>query len=265
MKIGFIGLGNMGASLAKAVWKARNTDTILLSNLSQDKVDTFIASYGGQASSNEEIFAEADVIFLAVKPAQISSLLTEFQYILEKRQSLLLISMAAGVRLEKLASLVPSQHRFIRMMPNTPVSIGQGVISYALSANCQVDDKEVFCQLLQHAGLLFEISEGLIDAATGLAGCGPAFVYLFIEALADAGVQTGLQRETALQMAAQTVLGAGQLVLESKQHPGVLKDQVCSPGGSTIAGVASLEAHAFRGIVMEAVNKAYKRTKKLGK
>ena len=265
MKIGFIGLGNMGASLAKAVWKARNTDTILLSNLSQDKVDNFIASYGGQASSNEEIFAEADVIFLAVKPAQISSLLTEFQYILEKRQSLLLISMAAGVRLEKLASLVPSQHRFIRMMPNTPVSIGQGVISYALSANCQVDDKEVFCQLLQHAGLLFEISEGLIDAATGLAGCGPAFVYLFIEALADAGVQTGLQRETALQMAAQTVLGAGQLVLESKQHPGVLKDQVCSPGGSTIAGVASLEAHAFRGIVMEAVNKAYKRTKKLGK
>ena len=265
MKIGFIGLGNMGASLAKAVWKARNTDTILLSNLSQDKVDTFIASYGGQASSNEEIFAEADVIFLAVKPAQISTLLAEYQDILEKRESLLLISMAAGIKLEKLASLVPSQHRLIRMMPNTPVSIGQGVISYALSANCQVDDKEVFCQLLQHAGLLFEISEGLIDAATGLAGCGPAFVYLFIEALADAGVQTGLQRETALQMAAQTVLGAGQLVLESKQHPGVLKDQVCSPGGSTIAGVASLEAHAFRGIVMEAVNKAYKRTKKLGK
>ena len=245
MKIGFIGLGNMGASLAKAVWQARNTDTILLSNLSHDKVDTFIASYGGQASSNEEIFAEADVIFLGVKP--------------------LLISMAAGLTLEKLASLIPSQHRIIRMMPNTPASIGQGVISYALSANCQVDDKEVFCQLLQHAGLLFEISEGLIDAATGLAGCGPAFVYLFIEALADAGVQTGLPRETALKMAAQTVVGAGQLVLESQQHPGVLKDQVCSPGGSTIAGVASLEAHAFRGTVMDAVGQAYKRTQELGK
>ena len=265
MKIGFIGLGNMGASLAKAVWQAHRTDKFLLSNLSQDRVDDFIASYGGQASSNEEIFAEADVIFLGVKPAQVSTLLAESQAILEKRESLLLISMAAGVTLEKLASLVPIQHRFIRMMPNTPVSIGQGVISYTLSANCQADDKEGFCQLLQHAGLLFEISEGLIDAATGLAGCGPAFVYLFIEALADAGVQTGLPRETALQMAAQTVLGAGQLVLESKQHPGVLKDQVCSPGGSTIAGVASLEAHAFRGTVMEAVKKAYKRTKKLGK
>ena len=265
MKIGFIGLGNMGASLAKAVWQARNTDTILLSNLSHDKVDTFIASYGGQASSNEEIFAEADVIFLAVKPAQISALLAEYQDILEKRESLLLISMAAGIKLEKLASLVPSQHRLIRMMPNTPVSIGQGVISYALSSNCRAEDSELFCQLLAKAGLLVELGEGLIDAATGLAGCGPAFVYLFIEALADAGVQTGLPRETALQMAAQTVIGAGQLVLETQEHPGVLKDQVCSPGGSTIAGVASLEAHAFRGIVMEAVKKAYKRTKKLGK
>mgnify|MGYP000914414313 CR=1 FL=1 len=265
MKIGFIGLGNMGASLAKAVLQAKTGAQILLANRSQAKVDVFIANFGGQASSNDEIFAEADVIFLGVKPAQFSELLSQYQTILEKRASLLLISMAAGLTLEKLASLLPRQHRIIRMMPNTPVSIGQGVISYTLSANCQADDKEVFCQLLQHAGLLFEISEGLIDAATGLAGCGPAFVYLFIEALADAGVQTGLPRETALQMAAQTVLGAGQLVLESKQHPGVLKDQVCSPGGSTIAGVASLEAHAFRGTVMEAVKKAYKRTKKLGK
>ncbi len=265
MKIGFIGLGNMGASLAKVVWQANTTDKFLLSNLSQDRVDDFIASYGGQVSSNEEIFAEADVIFLGVKPAQVSTLLAESQDILEKRESLLLISMAAGIKLEKLASLVPSQHRFIRMMPNTPVSIGQGVISYALSSNCRAEDSELFCQLLTKAGLLVELGEGLIDAATGLAGCGPAFVYLFIEALADAGVQTGLPREIALKMAAQTVVGAGQLVLESQQHPGVLKDQVCSPGGSTIAGVASLEAHAFRGTVMDAVGQAYKRTQELGK
>ena len=265
MKIGFIGLGNMGASLAKAVWKARNTDTILLSNLSQDKVDTFIASYGGQASSNEEIFAEADVIFLGVKPAQFSDLLSQYQTILEKRESLLLISMAAGLTLEKLASLLPNQHRIIRMMPNTPASIGQGVISYALSSNCRAEDSELFCQLLAKAGLLVELGDGLIDAATGLAGCGPAFVYLFIEALADAGVQTGLPREMALKMAAQTVVGAGQMVLESQQHPGVLKDQVCSPSGSTIAGVASLEEHAFRGTVMDAVHQAYKRTQELGK
>ena len=173
--------------------------------------------------------------------------------------------MAAGLTLEKLSKFLPTHHRIIRIMPNTPVAIGQGVISYAMSANCRAEDSELFCQLLAKAGLLVELGDGLIDAATGLAGCGPAFVYLFIEALADAGVQTGLPREIALKMAAQTVVGAGQLVLESQQHPGVLKDQVCSPGGSTIAGVASLEAHAFRGTVMDAVHQAYKRTKKLGK
>ncbi len=183
MKIGFIGLGNMGASLAKAVLQAKTCDDILLANRSQAKVDAFIANFGGQASSNEEIFAEADVIFLGVKPAQFSELLSQYQTILEKRESLLLISMAAGLTLEKLASLLPSQHRIIRMMPNTPASIGQGVISYALSSNCRAEDSELFCQLLTKAGLLVELGEGLIDAATGLAGCGPAFVYLFYRGL----------------------------------------------------------------------------------
>ena len=265
MKIGFIGLGNMGSSLAKALLDAKTTDQILLANRSQAKVEVFVANCGGKVSSNEEIFAEADVIFLGVKPAQFSDLLSQYQTILEKRESLLLISMAAGLTLEKLGNLVPSQHHLIRIMPNTPVAIGQGVISYALSANCQIEDKELFCRLLAKAGQLVEISEPLIDAATGLAGCGPAFVYLFIEALADAGVQTGLPRETALEMAAQTVVGAGQMVLETQQHPGVLKDQVCSPGGSTIAGVASLEEHSFRGTVMDAVYQSYKRTQELGK
>lgn len=124
MKIGFIGLGNMGASLAKSVLQTRTSDEILLANRSQAKVDAFIADFGGQASSNEEMFAEADVIFLGVKPAQFSELLSQYQTILEKRKSL--ISMAAGLTLEKLASLIPSQHRIIRMMPNTPASIGQG-------------------------------------------------------------------------------------------------------------------------------------------
>ena len=144
MKIGFIGLGNMGASLAKAVLQAKTGDDILLANRSQAKVDAFIANFGGQASSNEEIFAEADVIFLGVKPAQFSDLLSQYQTILEKRESLLLISMAAGLTLEKLASLLPSQHRIIRMMPNTPASIGQGVISYAISAKCRAEDSELF-------------------------------------------------------------------------------------------------------------------------
>ena len=265
MKIGFIGLGNMGSSLAKAVKGSISSDQILLANRSQAKVDAFVANYGGQVSRNEEIFAEADVIFLCVKPAQFSELLSQYETILENRDSILLISMAAGLTLERLGNLVPRQHRLIRIMPNTPVAIGQGVISYTLSANCQSEDNELFCRLLANAGKLVEISEQLIDAATGLAGCGPAFVYLFIEALADAGVQTGLPRNTALEMATQTVVGAGQMVLETQQHPAVLKDQVCSPGGSTIAGVASLEEHSFRGTVMDAVYQSYKRTQELCK
>ena len=170
MKIGFIGLGNMGASLAKSVLQTKTGDDLLLANRSQAKVDAFIADFGGQASSNEEIFAEADVIFLGVKPDQFFEILAQYQTILEKRESLLLISMAAGLTLEKLASLIPNQHRIIRMMPNTPASIGQGVISYALSPNCRAEDSELFCQLLTKAGLLVELGEGLIDAATGLAG-----------------------------------------------------------------------------------------------
>lgn len=264
MKIGFIGLGNMGASLAKAVAEQVESKDLLLANRSPEKVDRFIANYGGVHATNAAVFAEADVIFLGVKPAQFADLLAEFAPVLEKRASVLLISMAAGLTLDKLTSLVPSQHRFIRMMPNTPVAVGQGVISFAVSENTSPADEELLQDLLATAGRLVKLNEKLIDPATGLAGCGPAFVYLFIEALADAGVKTGLPRDIALQMAAQTVAGSAQMVLETGQHPGVLKDQVCSPGGSTIAGVASIESHAFRGTVIEAVDAAYKRTQELG-
>lgn len=265
MKIGFIGLGNMGASLAKAVSEQVKGTNLLLANRSPEKVEQFVAQYGGQAASNTTVFAEADVIFLGVKPAQFADLLAEFQAVLAERPSVLLVSMAAGLTLEQLTSLVPSQHRFIRIMPNTPVAVGQGVISFATSENSRAEDEELLAHILKTAGNLVKLDEKLMDAATGLAGCGPAFIYLFIEALADAGVKIGLPREIALKMAAQTLAGSAQMVLETGQHPGVLKDQVCSPGGSTIAGVASLEKHAFRGTVIEAVDAAYKRTQELGK
>lgn len=265
MKIGCIGLGNMGASLAKAIAEQVKSKDLLVANRSPEKIERFLHEHGGQASDNTRIFKEADVIFLGIKPSQFDDLLTEFQPILKKRSSVLLISMAAGLTLDRLARLVPSQHRFIRIMPNTPVAIGQGVISFAMAANTSLEDEKLLDSLLKRAGNLVKIDEQLLDAATGLAGCGPAFVYLFIEALADAGVKTGLNRETALKMAAQTVSGAAQMVLETNLHPAVLKDQVCSPGGSTIQGVASLENQAFRGTVITAVDAAYKRTQELGK
>ncbi len=265
MKVAFIGLGNMGASLAKAVAKeVANTD-LLLVNRSPQKVEEFSSQYGGTASNLEQVFQEAEVIFLGVKPYQLSPLLEEYQVILGQRSNLLLVSMAAGLELEQMASVVKNERLgLIRIMPNTPVAIGQGVIS--LSRSQAVTDQQLaqVKQLLAGAGALYEIEEKLMDPATAIAGCGPAFVYQMIEAMADAGVALGLSREQALQMAGQTFKGAASMVLETGQHPGSLKDAVCSPGGSTIAGVNRLEQVGLRGDIIAGVEAAYKRTQEMG-
>ena len=265
MKIGFIGLGNMGGSLARLVAQnERYRSELLLANRSRDKAEKIATEVGGQPVSSAEVFSQAEVIFLGIKPAQFADLLAEYQEVLEKRESLLLVSMAAGLPLETLEKLIPRHHRWIRIMPNTPVAVGEGVITYALSPEANQTDEDMLRELLSSAGLLIKLEEKQLDAATALAGCGPAFVYLFIEALADAGVREGLSRDISLELANQTLLGAAKLSQVSGQHPAQLKDQVCSPAGSTIAGVASLEENAFRGTVMGAVQAAYKRTQELG-
>ena len=248
MKIGFIGLGNMGGSLARLIAQdERYRSDLLLANRSRDKTEKIAAEVGGQPVSNEEVFAQAEVIFLGIKPAQFTDLLPDYQEILDKRDSILMVSMAAGLTLELLEKLTPSHHRWIRIMPNTPVAVGEGVITYSLSQQANQVDEDLLRELLSSAGLLVKLEEKQLDAATALAGCGPAFVYLFIEALADAGVRAGLSRDISLELANQTLLGAAKLSQVSGQHPAQLKDQVCSPAGSTIAGVASLEENAFRG------------------
>lgn len=264
MKIGFIGLGNMGAILARLVAQAGSYD-LLLANRTKAKAEVLAQEIGGKVVSNDQVFAEADVIFLGVKPAQFRELLQEQASLLKERSSLLLISMAAGLTLESLREMVGDQHRLIRVMPNTPIAVGKGVISYACSDEVSAADQALLEELLQAGAQLFCLDEKLMDAATALAGCGPAFVYPFIEAMSDAGVKLGLPRDLALKMAAQTVLGAGQMVAETGQHPAILKDQVCSPAGSTIAGVASLEKKGLRGVVMEAIEQAFQRTQELGK
>ena len=265
MKVAFIGLGNMGASLAKAVAKEVAAKDLLLVNRSPQKVQEFIGQYGGTASDLEEAFKEAEVIFLGVKPYQICPLLEEYQTVLSQRSNLLLVSMAAGLELDKMARVVKNDRvGLIRIMPNTPVAIGQGVISLARSQ--AVTDQQVaqVKQLLTRAGALYEIEETLMDPATAVAGCGPAFVYQMIEAMADAGVCLGLTREQALQMAAQTFQGASQMVLETGEHPARLRDAVCSPGGSTISGVNRLEQVGLRGNIIAGVEAAYKRTQEMG-
>ena len=265
MKVAFIGLGNMGASLAKAVAKEVDAQDLLLVNRSPQKVQEFISQYGGTASDLEQVFQEAEVIFLGVKPYQICPLLEEYKGILAQRSNFLLVSMAAGLELEKMADVFQNdQMGLIRIMPNTPVTIGQGVIS--LTRSQAVTDKQVaqVKQLLAGAGALYEIEEKLMNPATAIAGCGPAFVYQMIEAMADAGVAMGLPRSQSLQMAAQTFKGAASMVLETGQHPGSLKDAVCSPGGSTIAGVNRLEQVGLRGDIIAGVEAAYKRTQEMG-
>ncbi|MBF1708823.1 MAG: pyrroline-5-carboxylate reductase, partial [Streptococcus sanguinis] len=212
MKIGFIGLGNMGGSLARLVAQdERFRSELLLANRSRDKAEKIATELGGQPVSNAEVFSRAEVIFLGIKPAQFADLLTEYQEVLEKRESLLLVSMAAGLPLETLENLIPSHHRWIRIMPNTPVVVGEGVISFALSQQANQADEDLLQELLSSAGLLVKLEEKQLDAATALAGCGPAFVYLFIEALADAGVRAGLSRDISLELANQTLLGAAKL------------------------------------------------------
>ena len=265
MKVAFIGLGNMGASLAKAVAKEVAATDLLLVNRSPQKVEEFIGQYGGTASDLEEAFKEAEVIFLGVKPYQICPLLEECQTVLSQRSNLLLVSMAAGLELDKMAGVVKNDRvGIIRIMPNTPVAIGQGVISLARSQ--AVTDQQVaqVNRLLAGAAALYEIEETLMDAATAVVGCGPAFVYQMIEAMADAGVGLGLTREQALQMAAQTFQGASQMVLETGEHPARLRDAVGSPGGSTIAGVNRLEQGGLRGDIIAGVEAAYKRNQEMG-
>ena len=256
MKVAFIGLGNMGASLAKAVAKEVDAQDLLLVNRSPQKVQEFISQYGGTASNLEQVFQEAEVIFLGVKPYQICPLLEEYQGILAQRSNLLLVSMAAGLELEKMADVIQNgQLGLIRIMPNTPVAIGQGVISLARSQI--VTDQQIaqVKQLLAGAGALYEIEEKLMDPATAVAGCGPAFVYQMIEAMADAAVAGGMPRQQAYKFAAQAVLGSAKMVLETGKHPGELKDMVCSPAGTTIQAVRVLEEKGMRSSVIEAMMK----------
>ncbi len=261
----FIGTGNMGGALAKAAAKVMDPEKILLTNKTQSKAELLAAQLGAKAVTKEEA-ARATYIFLGVKPQMMAGMLAEIGPVLAARKDrFILVSMAAGLTMADIQTLAGGPYPVIRIMPNTPVAIGQGVILYDATADVTEDELTVFCHHLSEGGLLDRLPEHLIDAGSAVSGCGPAFADLFVEALADGGVANGLPRAKAQAYAAQMLKGAAALILESGQHPGALKDAVCSPGGSTIAGVRALEQRAFRAAVMEAVDAAVKRTKELGK
>ncbi len=265
-KFGFIGCGNMGGALASAVAKTVNGCNIFLCDSLSEKAENLAASLNAQVSCVAEIANTCDFIFLGVKPQGFESLFAELSPCLRTRGTpFVLVSMAAGISIGAVEKMAGMSVSVIRIMPNTPVSVGEGMILYCANERVNADQTALFCKALSAAGTLDAISEEKIDAASALSGCGPAFVYLFAEALADGAVACGLARDKANLYAAQTLVGAAELLLKSGRHAGELKDAVCSPGGTTIAGVRALEAGGFRASAMNAVIAAYEKTLALKK
>jgi pyrroline-5-carboxylate reductase len=265
-RFGFIGAGRMATALAKGFRQRglASPSGLVASDPSPSAAEAFQAATGGRVvGDNLLVAAQADCLFLAVKPQQMPDVLSQLAGRLTERQ--LVVSVAAGVSLGTISKALGPGPRLVRVMPNTPCLVGQGASAYCLGPGTRADDGRWVGGLLESVGLAFQVEEKLLDAVTGLSGSGPAFVYLVIEALSDGGVRMGLPRDVALALAAQTVRGAAELVLSSGQHPAVLKDQVASPGGTTIAGLQALETGAVRGALMGAVEAATRRSAELGK
>ena len=262
--LGFIGTGSMGGALARAACKGIPSDQVFLANRTPEKARALAEELGCFASDNLAIAEHADFIFLGVKPQMMADLLAEIGPVLAERQSrFLLVSMAAGLTVADIQRLAGGDYPVLRIMPNTPASIGEGMILYACGEGVAKAEEKAFLEAMAAAGRFAALPEHLMDAGSAVSGCGPAFVDLFLEALADGGVACGLPRAKAMEFAAQMVVGSAKLVLESGQHPGALKDAVCSPGGTTIQGVRALERAGFRGAVMEAVIAACEKSRDL--
>lgn len=261
MKIGFLGVGNMGGALATAAAKAVGGNSLLLCDVAADKAAALAEVLGATAVDTATLVEQSDYIFLGVKPQMMEAALKPLSF----RTDQVLITMAAGLTADTVAQMAGGVSPVIRIMPNTPVSVGEGMILYAPQDTVSEAQLADFRQMLSCAGRLCAMPEHLIDAGSAVSGCGPAFVALFIEALADGGVECGLPRAQALELAAQTVAGTARLLQVTESHPGALKDAVCSPGGTTIAGVHALENGGFRSLAMDAVKAAYDRTLELKK
>ncbi len=261
IKIGFIGVGNMGGSLASAISRYDGAKISVFDKdinkcvALKDKCHLTVADMS--------IVAGSDFLFLGVKPAAVFDLCRELSSVLGSNTTL--ISMAAGVDIASLQECLPEGTPIIRIMPNTPVAVGQGMTVYAASAEVSPGIERDFCAFMSKTGALDKQSECLIDAACAVQGCGPAFAYMFIDAIAKGGARCGIDYKTALRYACKTVAGACAMIEESAISPEQLRQEVCSPGGSTIEGVKALFAADLEGTCISAVKASFERTKELGK
>lgn len=261
---GFIGSGNMGSALAEAAAKTVGGNNIMVSNRTAEKAELLADRIGCEVSTNPDIACYADYIILGVKPQMMAEVLGEIAPILKDRtKPFTLVSMAAGLRIEKIRTLAGGNYPVIRIMPNTPCAIGKGLMLWTADSVSDENTKE-FLEAFKCAGSLVKLQEHLFDAGSAVSGCGPAYVFMFIEAMADGAVECGIPRSAAYELACNTLIGASELMLLSGKHPGELKDAVCSPGGSTIEAVRVLENKGFRNAVMEAIIAARDKNQKLG-
>lgn len=272
-KAAFIGVGNMGGALARAACKAIGPDQVVLFNRTPEKARVLGAELGCEVvDSAADAAWAAEYLFLGAKPNGMAALLEELAPQLRDRHRVgedkVVVSMAAGLTIKDLRPHLAGAGYYVpivRVMPNTCVAIGKGMTALCAGESAGEGPVRGVEEILSATGRVEQISEQLMDPFSAVAGCGPAFVYPYIEGLADGGVMAGLPRAKALEYAAQMVMGAAAMVLERGAHPGQLKDEVCSPGGSTIAGVAELERHGLRAAAIDAVTAACKRSAELGK
>ena len=264
---GFIGVGNMGGALARAVCKKIDPSDIMVADYSEEKAKAFVNETGAVLSDNENIAASCKYIFLGVKPQVLPSVLTALRPILKSRAhgDFILVTMAAGISIATIEYTLDYALPVIRIMPNTPVSVGEGMILYTSNEFISDSDMEFFKEALSFAGKLAKIKEKRIDAGSVISGCGPAFMYMFLEAMTEAGYNLGLEREDARLYAEQTMLGAAKLAMSSEESLEALRVKVCSPGGSTIEGVKSFEASGLSETVEKALTASFIRTKELGR
>jgi pyrroline-5-carboxylate reductase len=260
--LGIIGVGNMGSALLKGILEEKTVDNdkIIIHDISSDLLDQRAEEFNvSKATNNVSLIQSAKYILIAVKPQIIEQVLREIGFEITEEHTI--ISIAAGISLDFISKSIKKNIGLIRVMPNTPALVGAGASAIAYNKSVSKEALDYVKKLLNSVGIVVELEEKHIDAVTGLSGSGPAYIFIIIEALADGGVKMGLSRDIALKLAAQTVLGSAKMVLETGKHPGVLKDMVTSPGGTTITALHELEKGKLRGTLIGAVEAATLKSK----
>lgn len=264
--IGFIGAGNMGQAIVGGIVKAGlvRSENIIMSDLYEPNLEKVKNNYNIEITTDNKLVAKkSDILILAVKPNLYSIVINEIKDLV--KEDVIIVTIAAGKSIDSTEKSFGKELKVIRTMPNTPALVGEGMT--AVCPNKLITDEDIseVSNLLSSFSKVEVVNESLIDAVTSVSGSSPAYVYMFIEAMADAAVLQGMPRDKAYKFAAQTVLGSAKMVLETGIHPGALKDMVCSPGGTTIEAVSELEAKGFRSAVISAMNKCYKKSQEMSK